>query len=272
MQSWGMYADSPGCTDGAETSCDPQLGAVAEVCDGKDNDCDGITDEDITSYQCGVGQCEYTITGCDPTGPQACDPTKGATEEICDGKDNDCDGMTDEALGNIVCGEAIGCPQVIPKCIGGFEQYCHPVTGLAPEICDGEDNDCDGFTDEDQSVLTCGVGACLNTVDGCLDGELNTCDPFLGVGVEVCNFIDDDCDGETDESSPTVTCGLGACQQSVNTCFNGVPEPCVPLDVAKPDVCNGMTTTVTARQMRPKGTSLVDSERAKKPSRCVSMA
>ncbi|MEC8023717.1 MAG: putative metal-binding motif-containing protein [Myxococcota bacterium] len=230
----------PNCTEGSQTTCDAFNGAIPEICDGIDNDCDGVTDEDIASFQCGTGQCEYTVIGCNLSGPDACNPLLGASEEVCDGVDNDCDGDIDESFGTLVCGELLGCPQVVPKCVGGIEQFCHPVTGLAPELCDGVDNDCDSFTDEDQPVITCGQGACLHTVPGCLDGALNICDAFEGATTETCNFIDDDCDGETDESSPPVVCGLGACQRTIDGCLNGAPVPCVPLDVAKPDVCNGI--------------------------------
>jgi hypothetical protein len=80
-----------------------------EICDGKDNNCNGQTDEGFNvgqSCTVGVGECARTgqfVCKADGSGTQ-CNATPGTpTTEICDGKDNDCDGQTDE--GN-VCGIA----------------------------------------------------------------------------------------------------------------------------------------------------------------------
>jgi hypothetical protein len=66
------------------------------------------------------------------------------------------------------------------------------------EVCDGLDNNCNGKVDEDLGTETCGVGACENTVDKCVDGEPNTCVP-LDPSPEICDDgIDNDCDALTD--------------------------------------------------------------------------
>jgi hypothetical protein len=70
-------------------SCVPSL----EVCDGADNDCDGLIDDDIDSYACGTGECER-LSVCSG-GVETCVPGD-PRPEICDGIDNDCDGAVDD--------------------------------------------------------------------------------------------------------------------------------------------------------------------------------
>lgn len=83
------------CLDGKPQTCVPQLPSL-EICDGKDNDCDGSIDEDLGQTTCGVGECVHTIDNCKDGEPQTCDPMEGAKPEVCDGKDNNCDGKIDE--------------------------------------------------------------------------------------------------------------------------------------------------------------------------------
>ncbi len=75
-----------------------------------------------------------------------------------------------------------------------------------PELCDGVDQDGDGDTDEDFENLgapcTAGIGACaVRGVEICTPDGLGTiCDAVAGGPAdELCNGLDDDCDGETDE-------------------------------------------------------------------------
>ena len=82
------------------------------------------------------------------------------------------------------------------------------------EVCDGIDNDCDGDIDEDLTKeSSCGVGQCSGNVgaETCSEGEWtdDTCDPFEGASTEICDGIDNDCDGVID--SITKACGIGFC-------------------------------------------------------------
>ena len=86
----------------------------------------------------------------------------------------------------------------------GIPPACTP-TGISENLCNGVDDDCDGFTDEDYSEAptSCGTGVCAATGwSTCLDGvEGDTCSP--GTPDETAESsctdgVDNDCDGATD--------------------------------------------------------------------------
>ena len=94
--------------------CDPRVGMIVEQeeCNAFDEDCDEVIDEELTQpcYTgdpdtllvgvCSPGEayCNLGTWGSDVNGqftPGICDGEVTPTEEICDGADNDCDGVTD---------------------------------------------------------------------------------------------------------------------------------------------------------------------------------
>jgi streptogramin lyase len=83
------------CSNGTVVNTCTPGSPRTEVCDGVDNNCNGVADEDLTQ-QCGVsdiGACQYGTQTCGNGAWGACVGNIDPTAEICDGLDNDCDGV-----------------------------------------------------------------------------------------------------------------------------------------------------------------------------------
>ncbi|MFT7579277.1 MAG: hypothetical protein ACI9MR_000940 [Myxococcota bacterium] len=214
----GIVACAPD-THGALCSTEPggtQDSAEPELCNGVDDDCDGLTDDGFTALGVPLGQaCDSTgacMVTCTSEGGAAC--TGGSGPEVCDGLDNDCDGQTDNGLDVYdsdcrlegVCSPTL----VVATCVGagGWQcDYAHvPHYQANDEVgrCDDLDNDCDGLTDEDYPDIgqscdgadadDCALGALVCAGDG---ATLKCRDELPRV--EICGGGDEDCDGLTDE-------------------------------------------------------------------------
>jgi hypothetical protein len=201
------YIDLDGIvTNGCEYRCTPAVPST-ELCNLVDEDCDGNIDEGNPGggASCGtdVGECSVGTLAC-VAGSVTCTGGVSPTTELCNGLDDDCDGVADQGNpeGGRACGSTTGvCVPGRETCTAG-SLVCTGGVAASAEICNGLDDDCDGTIDDGNpgGGAACGtdVGECTAGVLSCVGGGL-ACAGSVGPRLDVCNGLDDDCDGTIDQ-------------------------------------------------------------------------
>ncbi len=212
-----------------ELQCDAQPGEPEEErCNGLDDDCNGLVDDTLACrclegevQSCWPGPAEARGRGECMDGEQTCSATGTWGEcvgavlpaaEVCDGRDNDCNGLTDDVDED---GDTYwACPGVAERDCDDENPQVHPG---ALELCNGRDDNCNGLVDE--QVLHVyyldrdgdGYGSDGANVSACekpqgyadVPGDCNDSNPAIHPGAqEVCNDADDDCNGLIDDGLP----------------------------------------------------------------------
>jgi hypothetical protein len=197
-------------------------------CDGKDDNCNGAIDEGYafnsdplncgtcgracpTGAACALGVCTYSSI------PIFCTPVS-FTETVCDGKDDNCNGLIDEGFAfntdptncgtcGRVCPSGAGC--VLGVCtFPKVPDTCVPVSTTETK-CDGKDDNCNGSIDEgfllNSDPLNCGTcGRVCPSGAACVLGVCTytvlptTCVP-VSLTETKCDGKDDNCNGLIDE-------------------------------------------------------------------------
>ena len=204
-------------------------------------------------------QDEFWVDCFNLTGNPICTPTNGGVE-ICDNIDNNCNGQIDENLTQpTTCGVGICAGNTgIETCtLGNWGgNTCNPLQGAGTEICDGSQNDedCDGISNEgcqctNGNTQPCGqteTGECAMGLQTCTNGAWGGCVGNIDPTGEICDNLDNDCDGNIDEdlTQPT-TCGVGICDGNtgIETCTAGswAGDTCNRLEGAETEICgNGI--------------------------------
>ena len=239
----------PNASDCDDTAIDIYPGNV-EVCDGMDNNCDGVIDEGVgdTYYRDadgdGYGGADIIFACAFEEGLSAvsedCDDLNNTIHpealEVCDGIDNNCNNELDEGVQNTYYADAdddgygdVNVQLLACQLPQGFVENAHDCSDSdsliypgAVELCDEIDNNCNGTVDEEEALGVIvwyldndgdGYGQDNQSQSSCAQpsgytansGDCDDTDSAITpVASEICDGIDNDCDGYTDDDDPSL--------------------------------------------------------------------
>ena len=161
-----------------------------------------------------VGECRAGTPVCVDNKVVECSGQKLPSDEMCNGLDDDCDGKADEAVYDDSIGYA--CGTSLGECsMGSWQCYkgaltCYAEVPPTKETCNGKDDDCNGLVDDVGFTDFCYSGEpetlafppCHPGVLTCVNGSFE-CLHEVTAGVEVCDGIDNNCNGRVDENLST---------------------------------------------------------------------
>jgi hypothetical protein len=242
------------CEAGMLGECKESIGPTVEQCNTFDDDCDGMADEGtaVPCYSGTTGCVGSSCTGSCSAGTQrcvdgmlaGCDGEILPAAESCTGDgaaaDEDCDGQTDEGcecrngqsrtcyqgpagtlgVGTCLAGSQTCAAGAWAGCVGSVEPHAESCENL------GRDDDCNALADDvpllETTCTTALPGACATGRWQCVASTLTCVSPQSSP--EVCNQLDDDCDGTPDNgfnlNTDEANCGAcgTACAAGDNCC------------------------------------------------------
>ena len=219
----GMGPCRPGnqaCAQGLWGPCLGQVVPKAETCNNGDDDCNGKIDDGLSRscFTCaggapGKGPCKAGIQSCVAGVWGGCVGEVCPKAESCNNIDDDCDGSIDQGLtracytGPTATRRQGICRDGRETCSKGSWGACVGQVKPAKETCNNKDDDCNTKVDDGvwQMCYPCSsgkpnVGICRYDTQVCSYGKWGPCGKGVWPKTEVCNGVDDDCDGQVDEA------------------------------------------------------------------------